>query len=356
MFKIGMIGLGRISPKHIESIEALGQEKFILSAVCEIDKTVLDNFCHPVNKYLSIEDMLANEKLDLAVVCTPSGEHFKHASLCIQYKVNVLVEKPIVLKLSEAKKLSELARNNNVRAWVVKQNRYNAAIQTVRRALDNGAFGTLVSASTRVRWHRDQNYYNQAPWRGTWKQDGGILANQAIHHIDLIRWLCGKPKKVFAKAKTVGVNIEAENTACAIVEFSNGCIATIEATGATSPKDIEGSISLLGLSGTAVVGGFAANKIEIWDFVPESKKLLHDLGIEIDAEDPESVYGFGHKKLYYDLFIEMSTNSPLLVDIEAAFDTLLLLHAIYRSIEDGCEITIEPENWKFIESRRLGNV
>lgn len=300
--------------------------------------------------------MLVNEELDLAVICTPSGHHFEHASLCIQSKINVLVEKPIVLRLSEAKKLSELAIANNVKAWVVKQNRYNSAIQAARQALDVGAFGRLVTASTRVRWHRDQNYYEQASWRGTWKQDGGILANQAIHHIDLIKWFCGTPIKVFAKARTIGVNIEAENTACAIVEFSNGCIATIEATGATSPKDIEGSISLLGLGGTAVIGGFAANKIELWDFTPESKTILGDLTNDTVIESPETVYGFGHGKLYHDLFVEMSTNTKLLVDVDEAFDTLLLLHAIYRSIEDGCEVFIDPENWRTVESKRLGNV
>jgi predicted dehydrogenase len=223
----------------------------------------------------------------------------------------------------------------------VKQNRFNVPVVKLREALDEGRFGKLVMGTVRVRWCRPQSYYDQDGWRGTWAADGGILTNQASHHVDLLEWMMGRVVKVAAMSATRLVNIEAEDTAAVILTFANGAIGIIEATGATRPKDLEGSLSILGAGGSVVIGGFAVNKLETWQFVdarPEDDSVIRDFSV-----NPPSVYGFGHQA-YYDHVVDVIANGgPQLVDGMEGRRSLELISAIYESIETGREVALRFE-------------
>jgi predicted dehydrogenase len=207
-----------------------------------------------------------------------------------------------------------------------------------REALDQGRFGKLVLGTVRVRWCRDQNYYDQDPWRGTWAQDGGVLANQASHHIDLLEWFMGPVRSVHARATTALVEIEAEDTAVATLEFANGALGVIEATNATRPKDLEGSLSVLGEKGSVVIGGFAVNQMLHWQFSdtrPEDGEVLERFSV-----NPPNVYGYGHQAYYEHVVDCLDTNSAALVDGLEGRRSLELITALYQSIETGDQVPL----------------
>jgi predicted dehydrogenase len=206
----------------------------------------------------------------------------------------------------------------------------------LREALEQGRFGKLVLGTVRVRWCRPQDYYDQAPWRGTWAMDGGVLTNQASHHVDMLEWMMGDVESVFARSATALANIEAEDTAVVTLKFRNGALGVIEATTATRPKDLEGSISVLGEGGTVEIAGFAVNKMKTWNFV-EAKPGDEDV-MEKYSVNPPSVYGFGHQA-YYEYVVDcISNNGPHLVDGLVGRKSLELINAIYESIETGKEV------------------
>jgi predicted dehydrogenase len=226
--------------------------------------------------------------------------------------------------------------NAGAKLFVIKQNRFNVPVLKLREALEQGRFGKLVLGTVRVRWCRSQAYYDQASWRGTWAMDGGVLANQASHHIDMLVLTMGDVESVFARSMTALAKIEAEDTAVVILKFRNGALGVIEATTATRPKDLEGSISILGEGGTVEIGGFALNNIKVWNFV--ETKLSDKNVIEKYSVNPPNVYGFGHQA-YYEYVVDcISNNGPHLVDGLVGKKSLKLINAIYKSIETGKEV------------------
>ena len=230
--------------------------------------------------------------------------------------------------------------------FVIKQNRFNVPVLKLREAHQAQRFGKLILGSVRVRWARHQEYYDQDRWRGTWSMDGGVLANQASHHVDLLEWMMGDVESVFAHATTALADIEAEDTAVVTLRFKNGALGIIEATTATRPTDLEGSISILGEKGTVVIGGFAVNKMENWafeDVIDDDDKVLERFSV-----NPPNVYGFGHKA-YYDHVVECLSNSgENLVDGLQGRKSVELISAIYRSVETGKEIFLrfKPQRCK----------
>jgi predicted dehydrogenase len=225
-----------------------------------------------------------------------------------------------------------------VRLFVVKQNRFNVPVVKLREALEKGRFGKLVMGTVRVRWCRPQHYYDQDPWRGTWVQDGGILTNQASHHVDLLEWMMGDVTRVSAMSATRLVDIEAEDTAAVVLQFATGALGVIEATGGTRPKDLEGSISILGEGGSVVIGGFAVNKLETWNFEnsePEDETVVQDYSV-----NPPNVYGFGHQAYYEHVVDVIQNGGPQLVDGLTGRRSLELISAIYESIETGKSVDL----------------
>ena len=279
---------------------------------------------------------MKNEKIDLVVVLTESGNHSKDVIKLAKYRKNIIVEKPMALNTNDAELMIHACNENKIKLFIVKQNRFNDAIVSLKDAIDDKKLGDLFLGTIRVRWSRNQTYYNQDSWRGTWKMDGGVLSNQASHHIDLLQWFMGPVESVFAKSKTALVNIEAEDTAVVILNFKSGALGVIEATTATRPSDLEGSISVLGSKGTVVIGGFAVNKVETWNIIGDSssKDYLN--------ENPKDVYGFGHIKFYQHLVdvIKHNYESKILVDGLEGKKSIKIINAIYESVRTNKEVRL----------------
>ncbi|XJN84778.1 Gfo/Idh/MocA family protein [Mesorhizobium terrae] len=251
----------------------------------------------------------------------------------------IVVEKPMALSLDDADRMILACEEANVRLFVVKQNRFNVPVIKLRDALQRGRFGKLVLGTVRVRWCRPQSYYDQASWRGTWALDGGVLTNQASHHIDLLEWMMGEVESVQGMATTSLAHIEAEDTAIATLKFASGALGVIEATTAARPTDLEGSLSILGSEGTVVIGGFAVNKMLTWRFTHEEEGDAEVL--ERYSVNPPSVYGFGHQAYYQHVVDCLDRSVPHLVDGTQGRRSLQLIHAIYKSIETGQRIDLK---------------
>jgi len=288
--------------------------------------------------------MLRNvDNIDIVAVITPSGMHYEHAKeILTEYNKHIILEKPTVLRFSHLKELWGLAQEKGKKLFPVYQNRYNKAVVRTRKAIEDGELGTPRLISVRVRWCRPQRYYDMAPWRGTFSQDGGALTNQGIHHVDLLRHLGGEVKRVNANMCTLGADIEVEDTVTATVEFENGAVGTVEVTTSARPIDYEASISVIGSEGGAQIGGIAVNELQV--FTPDEKEC------SIHSEDfSDCVYGDGHYRLYEDVVEDLNGKAPYPVGVEETEKTLELLHSFYVSDEKGN--WVEPGS---AESVRLG--
>ena len=340
MINFGLVGCGRISKRHSE---LLGENQIAgaqLVAVCDkiVSKAQVIADKYTIPAYSCLHDMMKTEKIDVVVVLTESGLHAQHTIELAPYGVHVVVEKPMALTLDDADAMIEACDKHGVKLFVVKQNRFNVPIVQLRKALDQGRFGKLIMGTIRVRWCRPQAYYDQDSWRGTWAYDGGVLTNQASHHVDLLEWMMGDVKSVFAKSKNALADIEAEDTAVVILKFRNGALGVIEATTAIRPKDLEGSISILGATGSVEVGGFAVNEMKTWNFT-EIHEGDGDV-IEKYSVNPPNVYGFGHQAYYEHVVDCLDNKTAQLVDGLQGRKSLELINAIYESIETGEEVKL----------------
>lgn len=338
MLKFALVGCGRIAKRHSELL-GLGQiQGARLVAVCDLieekAKKIGKQFSVPF--FTDMHQMMSSEKIDVVVVLTESGNHAKNVVDLARYGKHIVVEKPMALTLEDADAMINSCDKNGAKLFVVKQNRFNVPVMKLREALEQGRFGRLVLGTVRVRWCRPQEYYDQASWRGTWAMDGGVLTNQASHHVDMLEWMMGDVESVFARSATALANIETEDTAVVTLKFKNGALGVIEATTATRPKDLEGSISVLGEGGTVEIAGFAVNKMKTWNFV----ELMHgdEDVMENYSVNPPNVYGFGHQAYYEYVVNCISNDGPHLVDGLVGRKSLELINAIYESIETGKEV------------------
>ena len=332
-----LVGCGRIAQKYSEIFASDQVPGGRIVAVCDVQKDRADKLAerHGVKAYADFHDMMEKEAKSIDVVCvlTESGYHAAHASELAPYGKHLVVEKPMALTLESADRMITACDAAGIKLFVVKQNRYNLPVRKMREALEAGRFGKLVMGTTRVRWCRHQAYYDQDDWRGTWALDGGVFANQASHHVDLVQWCLGQPVSVFAQGRKALADIEAEDTGAAVINFANGAIGIIEATTATRPKDLEGSLSLLGETGMVEIGGFAANQMKTWQFeepLPEDKEVLAKFN-----ENPPNVYGFGHVAYLRHVVEALQEGTPSLVDGLEGRKSLELVTAIYESMATG---------------------
>jgi UDP-N-acetyl-2-amino-2-deoxyglucuronate dehydrogenase len=349
--RFALVGCGRIARKHGEVI-AKQLSEASLAAVCDIRPERAQEYGKKYNVpyYYDMHEMMKTmgDKIDVINILTPSGYHAANTLELVQYKKHIVVEKPMALTLDDADLMIEACDKTGIKLFVVKQNRYNYPVQKLREALEEGRFGKLVMGTIRVRWRRDQTYYDQDSWRGTWRYDGGVFSNQASHHVDLLQWMMGDVESVFAKSATRLVNIETEDTGVVLLKFKNGALGVIEATTATRPKDLEGSISILGEKGTVEIAGFAVNEMKIWDFVdqrPEDAEVIDKY-----RQNPPDVYGFGHVAYLQHVIDCIAHQKQALVDGLGGRKSLELITAIYESIETGKEVFL-----RFIPQKcRLG--
>ena len=335
MIGFGILGCGRIAKRHADILSQGAIAGAKLAAVCDCVPEVAGSFSrtYAVPAVPNLMDLLSLTGVDVVSILTPSGLHAEHAIAVAKAGKHVVVEKPMALRLGDADAMIRACDEAGVKMFVIKQNRFNVPILKAREALQKGRFGRLVLGSVRVRWCRPQAYYDQDPWRGTWKFDGGVLSNQASHHIDMLEWFMGDVESVHARAATALVNIEAEDTAVATVQFTNGALGIIEATTAARPKDIEGSFSMLGERGMVEIGGFAMNEIRHWMFAdaePEDEEVRARYSV-----NPPNVYGFGHHAYYAHVMDCLERGGSALVDGLEGRKSLELITALYESIETG---------------------
>ena len=340
MLKFALVGCGRIAKRH-SGLLGMGQiEGAKLVAACDSDGTKAADIGRQfsIPHFIDMHTMMRSVAIDVVVVLTESGNHAKHVVELARHGKHIVVEKPMALTLDDADAMIRACDESGVKLFVVKQNRFNVPVLKLRAALDAGRFGKLVLGTVRVRWCRPQVYYDQDSWRGTWALDGGVLTNQASHHVDLLEWMMGEVDSVFAMSATALANIEAEDTAVVTLRFRNGALGVIEATTAARPTDLEGSISILGEGGTVVIGGFAVNEMLTWNFAtPQTgdEDVLKKYSV-----NPPNVYGFGHQAYYEHVVDCINNNRQHLVDGLTGKKSLELINAIYESIETGKEVSL----------------
>lgn len=333
--RFGIIGCGRIAPKHAESIVALPHAE--LAAVCDIMPEHAQAFADKYRAvpYTDYHEMLKRDDIDVVTIATPSGLHAEIGIAAAQAGKHVMVEKPMAMTLKTADALIEACRKAGVKLAVIHQNRFNKSIKLVREALEAGRFGKLTHGQATVRWNRDDHYYAQAPWRGTKLQDGGVLMNQSIHNIDLLQWMFGPVESVFGYTATNLRKIEMEDVGAAVIRFKNGAIGLIEAASTIFPKNIEETLNVFGEKGSAIVGGIAVNRIEVWEF-PESEEEKKNIFASQES-DPPNVYGFGHRELIADMIEAIKEDRSPAIPGEEGRKALEIILAIYK-----CQETKQP--------------
>jgi UDP-N-acetyl-2-amino-2-deoxyglucuronate dehydrogenase len=336
-FRVALVGCGRISNTHFEALTKVPGLR--LTAVCDIlpDRASAAGEAQGVPHWTSYEKMLAEAECDVVTICTPSGLHPQHGIMAAKAGKHVVCEKPMAITLLAADELVQVCDDAGVRLFVVKQNRLNPAIQLLKRAVDRGRFGRIYLANTTVRWARPQEYYDQAPWRGTWEFDGGAFMNQASHYVDLIQWLLGPVESVMAKTATLARKIEAEDTGVALLKFRSGALGVMEVTMLTYPKNLEGSITILGEHGTVKIGGTAVNRVEHWQFADydDGDKLIEQV-----ATAPPNVYGFGHEAYYNNVLAVLRGEARPDTDGRGGRKSLEIILGVYESAKTGREIPL----------------
>jgi len=258
---LAFVGCGRVAFHHQKLLE--GNEKFHIAACCDLNKEKAEKLAKHFGCawYQNYHDMFQNEKIDLVTLATPTGAHYDHVKDILEhYTVNILLEKPMVLKISHGHEIQKIANKKGVRIFPVYQNRFNKSVQRVRKALREGELGNIVLGTVRVRWCRPQRYYDLAEWRGTYSMDGGAYVNQGIHFIDILRYLAGEIEEVNSCFARLGAELEAEDTGVSLLRFKNGALGQLEITMAARPDDFEASVSIVGSKGLAVLGGICTNK------------------------------------------------------------------------------------------------
>ncbi|MBL4938131.1 Gfo/Idh/MocA family oxidoreductase [Clostridium sp. YIM B02515] len=337
--KFAIIGCGRISYKHVEAI-ANNYAEAELVAVCDVIEEnavrrrdeYLSQISSPVNisVYTDLTKMLDEIGIDVVTIATESGYHPEIAMHCMNKGKHVIVEKPMALSITDADNMIKCAENNNVKLCVCHQNRFNKSIQELRKAVEENRFGKLVNGTARILWNRNMGYYQQAPWRGTWKLDGGTLMNQCIHNIDLLQWMMGGDiDTVYSQSDTFLRDIEAEDFGAIVIRFKNGAIGIVEGSACVFPKNLEETLSIFGENGTVCIGGLAVNKIEVWRFSDNIDS--EDTILRAQENDPDSVYGYGHIPLFKDMIDSINKNrEPLINGLEGKKGMSIIL-AAYKS-------------------------
>lgn len=337
--KYALIGCGRIATNHIK---AATNNKLDIVAVCDIRPENMENLLskhkleniNSIKRYTDYKDMVRENEIELIGIATESGVHAEIALYCIDQGINVIIEKPMAMSMEDAQKIVISAEKKGVAVSACHQNRFNVAVQETRKALEEGRFGKLSHGSINVRWNRNQGYYEQASWRGTWTQDGGALMNQCIHGIDLLRWMMGdEVEEIYGQTRQRFHHyLEAEDVGVAVVKFKNGAVGTIEGTTNVYPSNLEETLYIFGENGTVKIGGTSTNNIDVWNFADETNADIQKQGL---TEETSNVYGNGHTSLYADVLDAIKNNRKPYVDAVAGKNALEMVLAIYKSQKTG---------------------
>ena len=346
--KLAIIGCGRISDNHLKAVIANYKDIEVV-ALCDIleHKAALEKLGYQIyarEKGIMIKDfkiysdykiMLQKEEIDICSICTESGYHAEISLYCLDLKKHVIVEKPMAMSISDANKMIQTAKKNNLKLAVCHQNRFNLPIQKLKKAVDEGRFGRIFAGTAKVLWNRNKAYYDKADWRGTWELDGGCLINQCTHNIDLLQWMINSEiDSVYGQTANYShPYIQTEDYGSIIIKFANGAIGNVEGTVNVYPKNLEETLTILGEKGTAVIGGLALNKILVWDF-EDKKDSLEQVKKEYDL-DINNIYGDGHTPLYEDFIREIRNDSTPLIDGNEGKKSLGIILMAYKSQKES---------------------
>ena len=336
--RLALVGCGRIAKNHVGAV-ARHADRIELVAACDIDRNALDEtvVATGANGYSRLADMLADSNADIVTLCTPSGMHPEQAIEVARSGRHVMSEKPMATRWEDGKRMVAACDAAGVRLLVVKQNRRNATLQLLKRAMERRRFGRIYMVAVNVFWTRPQDYYDAAKWRGTWEFDGGALMNQASHYVDLLDWLVGPVESVQAYTATLERDIETEDTAALALRWRSGALGTMSVTMLTYPKNLEGSITILGEKGTVRIGGLAVNEVQHWEFADRDPD---DDKVNAANYETTSVYGFGHPSYYDNVIKVLRGEAEPETDGREGLKSLELLVAAYLSARDGKRVSL----------------
>lgn len=354
--KYGLIGCGRIATNHVKAVL---NNKLEFVAACDIELDSIETLLakhdlqndKSIKRYSDYKLMITeNPGLELVAIATSSGIHAEIALYCIDHGINVIIEKPIAMSIADAEEIIRRSAAKDVKVSACHQNRFNVAVQKMRKAVETGRLGKLSHGSIHVRWNRNKDYYTQASWRGTWAEDGGCLMNQCIHGIDLLRWMMGNEvDSVYGVTRQQQHDyLEAEDVGMAVVTFKNGAIATIEGTTNVYPKNLEETLFLFGENGTVKLGGKSTNNIDVWDFADETEADQANKGLE---EATSNVYGNGHTSLYADMIDAINNNRTPYVDAVAGRNALEMILAIYKSMKTDLPVKLPLTDFASVDMK-----
>ncbi|MFQ8601455.1 MAG: Gfo/Idh/MocA family protein [Anaerovoracaceae bacterium] len=355
--KYALIGCGRIATNHMKA--ALNNNIEIV-AVCDVIPAKMEDLLTKhdlqndtsIRRYTDYKQMIEEVKPELVSIATESGIHAEIALYCIEQGVNIIIEKPMAMSIEDADKIIKFSNEKGVKVSACHQNRFNVAIQKLRKAIESGRFGKLSHGSIHVRWNRDNGYYDQASWRGTWEQDGGALMNQCIHGIDLLRWMMGEEiEEIYgATRQQFHDYLEAEDVGMAVVKFKNGAIGTIEGTTNVYPKNLEETLYIFGKNGTVKIGGTSTNNIDVWDFADETEEDSQNKGLK---EATSNVYGNGHTSLFADVIDAIKNDRTPYVDAVAGRNALETVLSIYKSQKTGEAVKLPLNDFASIDMKGI---
>jgi len=360
MHKVALIGCGRISFKHIEAFVS-NADKLTVTAICdpvlsrakEKESEYKKSFPDAgISVFADYREMLVKQKPDIVTIASESGKHCKIAVDCLEAGCHVICEKPMALSTKDADVMIAAAKRKNRKLAVCFQNRFNAPVQKLRAALEAGRFGRILHGAVQIRWNRNEAYYAEAPWRGTWEQDGGTLMNQCTHGIDLLQWIMGEDAvRVQAQTRRFLRPIEAEDFGAAIIEFKSGAVGIIEGSADIFPKNINETLSVFGEKGSVVIGGLAVNKLETWRFADaETTGDTEEKVLNPNEKDPPTVYGFGHSALFKDFIDAIEKNREPLISGESGKKALEIILAVYKSQKTGKPVSL-PLNFSTLDMK-----
>ncbi len=348
---IGIVGCGRVFLHYEKILKKINPRLFRIVGLCDTNKNALLNAKKKINTniYYNVNDLIKFEKLDLVFILTPSGNHYYSAKKLLKNKINVLVEKPISMTPHQGKEIISIAKKNKCILHVAFQNRYNKAVSFAHNLIKNNKLGKILTVSTRLIWCRLQDYYEDE-WHGTWLNDGGVINQQAIHHLDATTYLVGGVKSLVSYGSNLSNKLQAEDTMTCLLVFSSGALGTIQATTSARPIDFEASILINGEKGFLEIGGIALNKIkEVSIYNRQNKLIKYDKSKF--SEKVENGYGNSHKILIEDLIKNVRNKTfDIKIDPKSALETTKLIHGIYNSHEN--KKWIEMKNKPL--SKRLG--
>ncbi|MCB6182154.1 Gfo/Idh/MocA family oxidoreductase [Leeia sp. TBRC 13508] len=336
--RFALVGCGRIAQNHFAAMEKHADYIEIVD-VCDIDPAALAAAVERTGAkgHVSLDDLLATTTADIVVLTTPSGLHPNQAIQIAEAGLHVMTEKPMATRWHDGLRMVEACDKANVRLFVVKQNRRNATLQLLKQAVEQKRFGRIYMVNVNVFWTRPQSYYDTAAWRGTWEFDGGAFMNQASHYVDLLDWLIGPVESVQAYTATLERDIEVEDTGVISIKWRSGALGSMNVTMLTYPKNLEGSITIIGEKGTVRVGGVAVNEIQHWEF---EDKRPEDESVKEASYQTTSVYGFGHPLYYHNVIEVLKGNAEPETDGREGLKSLELLIATYLSARDGKRVSL----------------